>query len=246
MWKYTNKTLVGACASSLRFAFARSRRRPPAPLMPSIGPELTRRDAPTLSLQATGSRTATRRRLWTPRRGSPPRPPPASTYETSSSAIGVAAEVPAVPAPSSLCSRPSISSRRTPLGPPAVRPSAATTPSSPAPSRPSPPTRRPTRDSAHSTPRRTRASSPSRRTTTEPSGGTPRESTPRDRTSPARDCAPSSASTPLEGFLGRRFQTGHQNGRGRSGARGPLTRHAEECGARNASSVWADEYAEGR
>ena len=37
-----------------------------------------------------------------------------------------------------------------------------------------------------------------------------------------------------------------KTGGGRSGARGPLTRHAEECGARNASSVWADEYAEGR
>ena len=37
-----------------------------------------------------------------------------------------------------------------------------------------------------------------------------------------------------------------KTGGGRSGARGPLTRHAEECGARNASSVWADEFAEAR
>jgi hypothetical protein len=32
-------------------------------------------------------------------------------------------------------------------------------------------------------------------------------------------------------------------GGGRSGARGPLTRHAEESGSVDAPSVWADEYA---
>ena len=201
MWKYTNKTLVGACASSLRFAFARSLRRPPAPLMPSIGPELTRRDAPTLSLQATGSRTATRRRLWTPRRGSPPRPPPRRRTRRPPPPSASPRRSPAVPAPSSLCSRASISSRRTPLGPPAVRPSAATTPSSPP-----RPARLLLRDDLRAIPRarprggrarlpRAGGRRPSRR-------GVPRgESTPRDRTSPSRATrAPSSASTPLEGI----------------------------------------------
>lgn len=33
-------------------------------------------------------------------------------------------------------------------------------------------------------------------------------------------------------------------GGGRGGARGPLSRHAEESGSVDANSVWADEYAE--
>lgn len=43
----------------------------------------------------------------------------------------------------------------------------------------------------------------------------------------------------------RSITTGFVAG-GRSGARGPLTRHAEESGARDAPSVWADEFAHGR
>ena len=246
MWKYTNKTLVGACASSLRFAFARSRRRPPAPLMPSIGPELTRRDAPTFSLQATGSRTATRRRLWTPRRGSPPRPPPRRRTRR--------------PPP------PSASPRRSPRFPPrqvyargrqfprGARPSVLR-PFAPRRLRRHPPPPRPARlllrDDLRAIPRarprggrarlpRAGGRRPSRR-------GYPAGVHPARPDEPvARDSRAffSVNATRRDFYDDSKRDT--KTGGGRSGARGPLTRHAEECGARNASSVWADEYAEGR